>query len=211
MKPFAPLLAMLALLALGSWAQVPEVSVPHTFVSGTSISAAEMNQDFQALVNAIKAQVLPIGSVIASFVAPGADGYMSGTTDQVWAFADGSKPASAGSYTGPFPDMRGQFIRGLNAGASVDPAAGRVAGDAEADAFQGHMHTTAVSGGGSQWTALQLGAGGTASTPPPTANLGIFGNGVGGGYAADGALGAPRPASETRPTNVAVYWYIKVR
>ncbi len=67
-----------------------------------------MNQKFQALVDAVKAQVTPIGTVIASLIAPDAtNDYMSGTTDRVWAFADGSNPAS--SYTGPFPDMRGNL------------------------------------------------------------------------------------------------------
>lgn len=130
------------------------------------------------------------------------------------AFANGSKPVTASSYSGPFPDMRGQFIRGMNAGASVDPTAGRIAVDAEADAFQGHKHTSLVVAPGTTgwYNAFTSASEGSSGNPPTTTDdIGISGGSVGGGYGVDGLLGTPRLASETRPKNVAVYWYIKVK
>ena len=86
------------------------VSSPTFIVSGNPINASDMTAYLGTLVtaiNALQAQVnadMPAGTVIASFIAPDAsNNYMTGST--VWALADDTNPY--GSYTGPFPDMRG--------------------------------------------------------------------------------------------------------
>lgn len=204
-------LIMILGLGLDLYAQTPTVTVPNTFSSGGTISAAEMNANFQALKQAIMDEVVPIGTVISSLVAPDASkDYMSGTSSQVWAYADGTKPASA-SYSGAFPDLRGKFIRGLDDGLAYtggvsDPDTGRAVGSLQADAFQGHKHTM-VMNGGMTGTA-------TAAIAPTNAAIGwsvhqsAF---MGDEIDTNTSYGSPRFAGETRPVNVAVYWYIKVK
>jgi len=139
---------------------------------------------------------------------------MSGPTGNVWAFADGSKPSGTDAYTWVFPDMRGQFIRGVNMGLTgsySDPdAASRIGGDindagsTQDDAFQGHLPSWY-----NQYSSWESGHGaaGTSGSANSTNNLAIGGLTL----VADATNGAPRISSETRPANIAVYWYIKVR
>lgn len=146
------------------------------------------------------AAAVPLGTVISSLVAPDASNdFMTGNPQ--WALADGSLPASASSYTGLFPDLRGQFLRGMNAGrtdARKDPDT-RTVGSQQIDAFQGHRHSMAeawgFTGSGSNQAPSNAGRASVSSTNGPID---------------DGTNGAPRTASETRPGNVAVYWYVKV-
>jgi len=201
MKRLAIALAC-AFAASAAFAQIPAVSVPNSFTSGQAISSSLVNADFAALVQAVKDQVEPIGSVIASFVAPDASGdYMSGTSNLVWAFADGTKPSGATGYTGPFPDMRGQFIRGMNGTRSdghQDPDT-RSIGVLQSDALKAHRHTLLLtSSAGAINTALGIQPSWAASYAYQTTFEDMTG---------DGSVFA----TETRPTNVAVYWYIKVK
>lgn len=182
-----------------------------SFSPGSSIQAATMNANFQAIVDEItalkarvatlEAEAFPVGAVIASFVAP-TGGYMTGSNG-VWKLADGS--AMPGTYTAglPNPDMRGKFIRGLNAGAaatagSTDPDAARSAGSFQADAFQDHKH----------WLWMYMGSAGSSYGVQP-------GNGAVVNQSAQMATAdltsGTRASTETRPVNVAVYWYIKVK
>ncbi len=188
-----------------------QVAAP-TFSAGTAISASSMNAYLGSLVtaiNALQAQVdagIPVGTVIASFTAPDASGnYMTGST--IWALADGSKPADATSYAGLFPDLRGQFIRGVNmtrADGYQDPdSASRTGGDSnkagslEDDALQQHKHNQILT-----------------SVPGGSAIAGIataFAISLVSQYGYGDVGGVGNFSSETRPTNVAVYWYIKVK
>ncbi len=178
------------------------------FTAGTPISASAMNANFDNIIaefTALKARVaeleddLPLGTVIASFIAP--DGqYMTGSTE--WALADGSNPEI--SYTGPFPDMSGRFLRGMDVPPTdVDPDP-RTIGSLQDDALQVHKHQMNMNGGSS----------GTDYAIAPTNSLTSFiaKHSV---YMADGVESVPgvtvRTAIETRPVNVAVYWYIKVK
>lgn len=181
------------------------------FNSGTAISASEMNTNFtniKAEIDSLKAQIaalqatdsanMPIGTIIASFIAPDASGnYMNGST--VWALADDSNPY--GSYTGPFPDMSGRFLRGMDVNADVDPDA-RAVGSLQSDAIKFHRHSLLITSG--------------VGNAFPTGLAVAFRGGVGGStaistewedYTGDGSLFV----SETRPANIAVYWYIKVK
>jgi len=182
------------------------------FTAGTPINATVMNTNFDNIIaefNALKARVaeleddIPLGTVIASFIAPSAE-YMTGSTE--WALADGSNPDTS-SYSGAFPDMRGQFIRGMNVGrtgvadtTTVDPDNSRAVGSYQIDKFQGHIHNLIL------WVT-------TGSIPSiqvpngsPLAESQVMQSVV-----TDGTNGTPRTAAETRPTNVSVYWYIKVK
>lgn len=71
-----------------------------------------------------------------------------------------------GSTTFNVPDLRGEFIRGLDDGRAVD--AGRSLGSAQAEDYKSHRHTlgkddgiTPISGGGtniSSWNGLVMGS-----------------------------------------------------
>jgi len=102
-----------------------------------------------------------------------------------------------GSTTFNLPDMRGQFVRGLNAGSGVDPDAasrtdrgdgttGDAVGTKQVDAFKSHTHKRGTSQG------VSGGAGfGTNTAVPGTIDTGDTGG------------------NETRPTNIAMVYCIK--
>ncbi len=103
----------------------------------------------------------------------------------------------------------------MNVGASVDPDASRSVGSAQADAFQGQRHTSlVVAHGVSGWYhASVMASGGSANNPTSTtADFGIHGETTGRVCSGDRfGNGTPGYASETRPKNVAVDWFIKVK
>lgn len=198
------------LVALAACAQVADVSVPNAFASNNPISASQMNANFAALVQAIKNDIVPRGSIIASVIAPDATSdYMLGDVNKVWAFADGSKPADVTGYAWAFPDLRGQFLRGMNQGATVDPQPGRTAGvTVQADAFQEHAHNWRNPS--QLWSASHEGSG-TAPGSDANTILNSLGAMTIVAIVPNDINRVPRVATETRPTNLAVYWYVKVR
>ncbi len=104
-----------------------------------------------------------------------------------------------GSTTFNLPDLRGQFLRGLDLSRGVD--SGRAIGTLQADAFQGHYHSPLS--GQTSFHGDGTGQG------RPTGSGSVFTNGTTGSPVADGTNGTPRTAAETRPTNVAVVYAIK--
>jgi hypothetical protein len=80
------------------------------------------------------------------------------------------------------PDLRGQFLRGFDAGRGLDPS--RVFGSDQADAFESHTHTeyswdasgsSTITGGGSKFGTAQTSAtGGTETRPTNVAVLFII-------------------------------------
>lgn len=100
-----------------------------------------------------------------------------------------------GSTTFNLPDLRGEFVRGLDDGRGVD--SGRALGTAQQDAMQGHTHNTKTSVSGAAGSAVQIPNNGGVS----------YNNG--GVINADGVNGTPRTAAETRPRNVAMLACIK--
>lgn len=112
--------------------------------------------------------------------------------------------AGDGSTTFNVPDLRGDFLRGLDAGRGVD--AGRVLGTEQPDAMQGHKHMGGAMG---QFGPYPWG------TTPAGQNINVNLQNGQSGWApltstpvADGTNGTPRSAGETRPRNVAVNYII---
>jgi microcystin-dependent protein len=110
--------------------------------------------------------------------------------------------AGDGSTTFNLPDLRGEFVRGLDSGRGVD--SGRGLGTAQTDAFQGHRSgirgagpLTGTASGASSVEGI-LNSNGAATTSTWSGDL-----------IADGTNGTPRTASETRPRNVALLACIK--
>ncbi len=119
--------------------------------------------------------------------------------------------AGDGSTTFLLPDLRGEFLRGLDDGRGVDT--GRLIGSSQDDTLQGHKHKTVNYSGTAGATDFNSQFGGEIST---NTNLGGL-SGKATGYSIytagadidDGTNGTPRTASETRPRNVAMLAIIK--
>lgn len=94
--------------------------------------------------------------------------------------------AGDGSTTFTLPDLRGEFIRGLDDGRGVDT--GRVLGAAQADETRSHTHTSAVANTNVAGSAGVLVAGSAVAGSWPTSATG---------------------GSETRPRNQALLFCIK--
>lgn len=101
--------------------------------------------------------------------------------------------AGDGSTTFNLPDLRGEFVRGLDSGRGVDP--GRVLGSAQGDEVQSHGH------------ALRSGSGNIAFMNMNTPVMGATGSGGNNGWTT-GQIAATG-GSETRPRNVALLYIIK--
>ena len=152
-------------------------------------SIAQMN----AAVTAGIAAAVPAGSVFYFAAASAPTGYLkcdgsavSRTTyAALFAVAGTTFGSGDGSTTFNLPDLRGEFIRGLDDGRGVD--AGRTLGSAQADSFASHTHT--VTYGASE--------GDVTST---VTNGNTF-----SGSVTTGATGG----TETRPRNVALLACIK--
>lgn len=116
--------------------------------------------------------------------------------------SDGTSPNTAGVYL-ILPDLRGQFIRGLDTPAAIDPdGASRGLGHIQIDSMQGHEHRVFIGSfiGGSNGT--YIGSNNNVNTQTATPNPGTT-------IVSNGSDGTPRTDSETRPTNVAFDYYIR--
>ena len=119
-------------------------SVPHTFATGDTLAAADLNGNFTALdqrLAALESALLPSGTIIA-WGGPGgtsADGG-AGAAPAGWLLCDGSAVSRTtyatlfgaiginfgggdGIATFNLPDLRGRFMRGADHGAGRDPNA----------------------------------------------------------------------------------------
>ena len=150
---------------------------------------------------------VPVGTIVASYLAPGAFTAKSGTQ---WAPADGSPCPTDSKYYAEngipdqLPDLRGQFLRGLNTFSATmgerndekkDPdGKDRTAGHYQSSAVGPHKHTLPPF----------LTAKGTAkveSSDYRTGNKMVE---------SKTTIDTTPEASETRPANTAVYFYIKI-
>ena len=180
------------------------LSAPTAFVAGQPITAAAVNGNFTTLYNndtALTTQILnnlvPIGTIVASTLTQAQMDAQCGTG--LWKLADGSiapTTFSAATTMANLPDLRGQFLRGMNASRTPAPDPDtRSVGGPQGDALQGHAHT---------WYNAQLSYGdnhdgvGTAAAclNRPTAPQVGLGTQT---MVSDGTNGAPRIASEPAP------------
>lgn len=111
--------------------------------------------------------------------------------------------AGDGSTTFKLPDLRGEFLRGLDDGRGVD--SGRALGTAQADQIQGHRHRMYAAfydrvGGAGTGAAITQAAGNNTSQTGGDAIREEISNGTNG---------TPRTGEETRPRNVAMLACIK--
>lgn len=142
-----------------------DVTVPNEFQSGQIISSSEINANFQALKDALEAAI-PVGTIVP----------FAGPSTQIpagWALCDGTSLERDGVYNTLFlvidtawgaedsthfnlPDLRGIFLRGVDAGAGKDPNAaartpikpgtyyegntGDTVGSYQSDEFKFHDH-----------------------------------------------------------------------
>jgi microcystin-dependent protein len=107
------------------------------------------------LVDSILRMIVPTGAIFpyGGDVAPSGfrmcDGGLSSRTTDAGLFAVIGVKFGAGDGTTTFarPDLRSQFLRGLDAGRGID--VGRVLGTTQADSLKAHTHTgTTAAGGG---------------------------------------------------------------
>ena len=161
----------------------------------------------------------PAGYISANGSATAPDGYLlcdgssvlRVTYPRLFA-AIGTAYGSADASHFNLPDLRGKFVRGVNAGASADPDAssrtasasggntGNAVGSTQGHAFQTHNHAPSAANFLINQTSAgnyTLGAGGLASASTATAN-------------AQASGGTSQPTgNETRPVNVYVTYVIK--
>jgi hypothetical protein len=163
----------------------------------------------------------PIGTVITSVRKPLSGGYMPG--DSTWMLADGTPVITDVGYVTAYgststPDLRGMFLRGLDVGRTdgyQDPDVARTAGSVQRDTICSHAHDGVVGGDGSHSHTIPLtivGAtnvttGGSMADILQTAATAVGGTGAHTHTVAIYSTGG----SETRPNNIAVYYYIKVK
>jgi hypothetical protein len=169
------------------------------------ILRSKVRADSAALAAADSVNQLAKGTAAAFLIAPGADGYLPGS-NSAWLFAAGQGEKNGVTV----PDMRGRFLRGIDytitghPATGIDPDGERTSGSAQTDAMQGHKHYTAIQepvdiGGGGGYSVAFDRRSIFAETYPTSSPV------------ADSANGTPRIAKETRPVNMAVYWYVKVK
>jgi microcystin-dependent protein len=114
---------------------------------------------------------------------------------------------SAYGALGQLPDLRGEFVRGLDSGRGID--AGRVLGTSQLDQFQGHRNlavqdpfTSSFQTGFQAWSSEGSGTASGGGAAMRQKN-------VWDSISTDGVNGAPRVGRETRPRNVALLPVIK--
>lgn len=118
-------------------------------------------------------------------------------------FGDGD-----GSTTFNLPDLRGEFVRGFDAGRGVD--SGRVFGSAQASQNLSHTHTASTDTAGSHSHTAPLGLSGTgAFDMPATGNMGVASSTSTAGAHSHAVTVSSSGGAEARPRNVALLYIIK--
>jgi hypothetical protein len=169
-----------------------------------------------ALTNELKSDVarleaIPVGTIVASMLN---ETQFNKTSEGLWVLADGRNVANTtySDITGKTlaPDLRGYFLRGLDESGARDPdGKSRNVGSTQDDAVQIHAHderSLTLKGGYWQHSASPQGQLGHANVNDPAS----FEYSPSKGPRSIDESGAVRSATETRPANVSVYFYIKV-
>ena len=116
----------IAIVAIGAWVYAGV----KTFNPGDKLTATDLNDSFTALQNAISANAVPAGTVVAfagSVVPAGwllCDGSLVSRTQYPALFAAIQVSFGLGDAVSTFglPDYRGRFLRGLDASGTNVPA-----------------------------------------------------------------------------------------
>ncbi len=165
-------------------------------ISAPAVKKAKQEIDSRQIRN------LPVGTIVSSMLPPTKFAEAVGDLDRTpteWALADGQKDITNSRYgqlTGNRtpPDLRGMFLRGMNEGRNdgmQDPQDGRKAGQPQADMLGQHHHIV-----GSRWET------------PGSQNYKFTEDK--GSTKPDNYSTKDEGGAETRPRNVAVYFYIKI-
>ena len=215
-------LGVLSLLSIGSFLWSSDITVPHTFSSGTLIQASSINSNFSTIyshsnqlsdnISNLQQITPPVGSIVPSmlnenqFKAQIGDPSTFSSSSSKWTLADG-RAISGSAYSTVTsqpnaPDLRGMFLRGLNAGRSdgnQDPEGGsRTIGNYQADQVRSHNHNNGSFDRLMIANGLYTTNGAVDNTGPPEVNLFTS--------ATINAFGG----TETRPRNIAVNYYIRI-
>lgn len=140
-----------------------------------------------------------IGDVKSSVLTQAQFNSVMGAASSSWLLCDGQSCAGTAyaTVTGEsvVPDMRGQFMRGLDTTGTVDPdGATRSLGDSQAGEVESHTHTYDDVGSANSTGAAVAGY----SAGPYQFKLQV------------GDVSGATGGDETRPTNVCVNYFIKV-
>ncbi|MFV1850554.1 MAG: phage tail protein [Thalassospira sp.] len=130
------------------------------------------------------------------------DGAAISRTDYADLFAAIGTVWGAGDEISTFnlPDLRGEFVRGFDAGRGVD--VDRVFGSCQLDQMQGHIHSFNVAANfPNTGFSVQGLRDGDAVQETTVDNVGVA--------KTDGVNGIPRVGQETRPRNIAMTYAIK--
>lgn len=167
-------------------------------INGLLSSVSTNTADITSIKNAttgLGSSLVPVGTIMWFSSSTPPNGWLPANGAAIsrsaysalFAVVGGTFGVGDGSTTFNLPDLRGQFIRGWDAGRGVD--AGRVYGSWQSDAFKSHYHVVTGQPG--------LGCPAGGATIPV---------GYGGGFVENtSAVGD----SETRPINVALLACIK--
>lgn len=177
--------------------------------SGASINPASKTQLLTAIQTLINAKAVPAGAVQHFAMAAAPTGWIKAngaavsrsTYAALFSAIGTTFGAGDGTTTFNVPDLRAEFIRGLDDLRGVD--ANRTLGSAQIDAFQGHHHSFSSGQNTTSGTATSGYLTDVTSTVTST-------YAKAGSPLADGVNGAPRTAQETRPRNIALLACIKI-
>jgi len=184
---------------------IPAIAqIPYTFKAGGTAKAAEVNANLAYLmkrIDSLKQSIenaqLPIGTIIAT-MRP------IDTVNEIWVLADGRTATTAyfeATGKANVPDLRGQFLRGLNEGrddGKESPGGNnRKAGEYQADTVKSHNHNNE----GFTYLLMYNNGYNAAQVQTKTDYPDVL---------QKGAI-LPYGGAETRPRNTAVYWYVKVK
>ena len=219
-------LGVLSLLSIGSFLWSSDITVPHTFSSGTLIQASSINSNFSTIyshsnqlsdnISTLQQITPPVGSIVPSmlnenqFKAQVGDPSTFSSSSSKWTLADG-RAISGSAYStitsqSNAPDLRGMFLRGLNAGRSddkQDPDGGsRSIGHYQEDQVKSHNHANGT------YNQLMRPHQGSANDTVTGAD-----SNTGAGDEPDVISSDPILSfggAETRPRNIAVNYYIRI-
>ena len=217
---------VLSFLSIGSFLWSSDITVPHTFSSGTLIQASSINSNFSTIyshsnqlsdnISTLQQITPPVGSIVPSmlnenqFKAQVGDPSTFSSSSSKWTLADG-RAISGSAYStitsqSNAPDLRGMFLRGLNAGRSddkQDPDGGsRSIGHYQEDQVKSHNHANGT------YNQLMRPHQGSASDTVTGADWN-----PGAGDEPDVISSDPILSfggAETRPRNIAVNYYIRI-